>query len=136
MMKRLLVMLLIVGGCFLICPAPVRAANLFSGDCSGSASSSAVCSDTAADNKVGDPNPLITKFNDITTILAVIGGIGAVIMILVGAIRYITSGSDISTNTRTDNDVEDAKKTISGAVVGLVVIVLAKVIITYVVNRL
>ena len=93
---------------------------------------------SGADCKINQPFPsddcgILIK---ITRIVAYLAGAFAVIMILVGAVRFITSGTDVSTGSRTDTDVEDAKRTISSALIGLVVIILAQAIITFVVRRL
>jgi hypothetical protein len=51
-------------------------------------------------------------------------------------LKFITSGSNVSTGSRTDTDVEDARRGLGNAVIGLVVIVLARTLIIYIVNRL
>ena len=49
-------------------------------------------------------------------------------MIIIGGLRYITSGGD-------SGNVTGAKNTILYAVVGLIVVALAQVIVRFVVNR-
>ena len=111
-----------------------NAYNAYRGvDCSGSKASSAVCTDKNSGNPLYGPDGVLIK---ITNIVAFIAGAIAVIMILVGSIRFITSGSDISKGSRVDTDVEAARDTIVNALIGLAIIVLAKIIITYVVSRL
>jgi hypothetical protein len=73
--------------------------------------------------------------DEVTNIIAYIAGAGAIIIIIVSAFKLITSGSDSSTNSRTDNDVEDARRSIVGAVIGLAIIALAKTIIIYVTSK-
>ncbi len=63
--------------------------------------------------------------NIINTILYVLGAI-AVIMIIIGGIRYVTSGGDAA-------GVKGAKDTILYAIVGLVVAIMAYAIVNFVV---
>jgi hypothetical protein len=49
-------------------------------------------------------------------------------MIMVSGFRYITSGGDAQ-------KISSAKNTLVGAIIGLVVIVLARVIITFVLSK-
>jgi hypothetical protein len=73
-----------------------------------------------------------TKLNDILTlvvnIFSLIVGVVAVIMIIVGGLRYITSGGESS-------NVSTAKNTIIYAVVGLVVVALAQFIVHFVLAK-
>lgn len=136
MMKRILITLsILLTSAAVVFPATTSAFNTYQADCSGKAAKSTVCSDPASSsgNPLAGPDGVLLK---ITNIVAYIAGAVAIIMILVSSIRFITSGSDISTNTRTDDDVEKAKNTIAGALIGLAIIILAKVIISYVVRRL
>jgi hypothetical protein len=75
---------------------------------------------------IAGPGGLI---NDITQLVSVVAGIAAVIMIMVGGFMYITSGGD-------SGKIQEAKKTLTWSFIGLVVIVLARTIILFVVNRL
>jgi glucose uptake protein GlcU len=63
----------------------------------------------------------------VSTLLFILG-ILAVIMIIVGGIRYVTSAGDASR-------VKAAKDTVMYSVVGLVVAILAYAIVTFVVGR-
>jgi hypothetical protein len=135
MKTRLLLLVATLFGIFYIAaPLTVGAFDPFGGvDCSGEQGNTAVCSDQHSGNPIAGPDGVLIK---ITNIVAYIAGAIAVIMILVGSIRFITSGSDISTGSRTDTDVEAARDTIVNALIGLAVIILAKVIITYVITKL
>jgi hypothetical protein len=64
----------------------------------------------------------------IVNILSLIVGIVAVIMIIVGGFRYVTSGGD-------SNNITSAKNTILYAIVGLVVVALAQFIVQFVVAK-
>lgn len=137
MIKKLL-LLALLAGCFMF-TMPVQAKDLFDSDVckGGDTSKSAVCTDNktvkADQDPFSGPNGLLYK---LTNIVAFVGGAAAIIMIMISGMRYITSGSDLSTNSRTDSDVEDAKHTLNNAVIGLVVIILARQIILFVLNRL
>ncbi|HSW37454.1 MAG TPA: hypothetical protein VLG37_03745 [Candidatus Saccharimonadales bacterium] len=119
----------------LFTPLPVAAAswNPFGGvDCS-QAADSAVCKDKTTTNPLVGSDGLLVK---VTHIIAIVAGAAAVIMILIGAFRLITSGSDISNNSRTDEDVKNARNTIANALIGLAIIVLAQTIISFVLSKI
>lgn len=65
----------------------------------------------------------------VINIISVVVGVVAVIMIIIGGLRYITSGGDSSS-------VSNAKNTILYAIVGLVVVALAQLIVRFVIARL
>lgn len=64
----------------------------------------------------------------VINIFSIIVGVIAVIMIIVGGLRYITSGGD-------SNKVSAAKTTIIYALVGLVIVALAQLIVHYVLGQ-
>jgi hypothetical protein len=74
-----------------------------------------------------------TKINDIVhtivNLLSAVVGIVAVIMIIVGGFRYITSGGN-------DTSVTSAKNTILYAIIGLVVVALAQLIVRFTLSKL
>lgn len=72
---------------------------------------------------------LPTLIQNIINVLLFIAGAVAVIMIILGAIRYITSNGDQA-------DVKAAKDTILYSVIGLVVAMLAFAIVNFVVSKL
>lgn len=63
----------------------------------------------------------------IVNILSIIVGIVAVIMIIFGGFRYITSGGD-------SGNVSSAKNTLIYAIVGLIIVALAQVIVHFVIQ--
>jgi hypothetical protein len=65
----------------------------------------------------------------IVNLLSAIVGIVAVIMIIVGGFRYITSGGN-------DASVTAAKNTILYAIIGLVVVALAQIIVRFTLSKL
>lgn len=111
---------LVVGvGASVLMPQSVGAVNVFD-QCSGNADSS-VC------KSQGDNAQSMIK-NVINLLLYVLGVI-AVIMIIVGGIRYTTSNGDSSA-------IKSAKDTILYSVVGLVVAILSFAIVNFVVTRI
>jgi len=64
----------------------------------------------------------------IVNILSIIAGIIAVIFIIIGGIKYITSSGEA-------NNIKAAKDTIMYAIVGLIVVALAQVIVRFVLNK-
>lgn len=64
----------------------------------------------------------------VINILSILVGVTAVIMIIIGGFRYITSGGD-STAT------SGAKNTILYAIIGLVIVAMAQVIVRFVINQ-
>jgi hypothetical protein len=79
-------------------------------------------SDPGAEDRVNT----IIKFA--INIFSVIVGIVAVVMIIVGGLRYITSGGEAS-------NVSTAKNTIVYAIVGLVIVALAQIIVRFVLSK-
>jgi hypothetical protein len=111
-------------------PASVSAAtttpDIYNNLCSGTnldlTQSNTDCSSGASNSNL---QSLLTK---IINIFSVVVGIIAVIMIIVGGLRYITSGGDTGR-------VGAAKTTIIYALVGLVVVALAQLIVRFVLNQ-
>jgi hypothetical protein len=64
----------------------------------------------------------------IVNILSWIVGVVAVIMIIIGGLKYVTSGGDAG-------NVSSAKNTILYAIIGLVVVLLAQIIVRFVVDQ-
>lgn len=104
-----------MGGALL--PATASAVNVFD-QCSGS--DSAVCKSTGDD--------ATNMVRDVVNLLLYVLGIIAVIMIVVGGIRYTTSNGNAS-------QIKEAKDTILYSIVGLVVAMLAFAIVNFVVGR-
>lgn len=145
MIKRLLPAIALLVLCLFAMPRPVAAYDFFQGACgSGGTSSSTVCQDQSAQN--GGPKDSNGNIVDpltgsegvlarITNIVSFVAGAAAVIIVMLSALKLITSGSDVSTGSRTDTDVEDARRGLANAVIGLVIIVAARVLLVYLLNR-
>jgi len=80
------------------------------------------CSDTA-----GSPN-VTSSITTAIDIFSWIAGIAAVIVVIVGGFKYITSAGD-------SNGVSSAKNTIMYALIGLIVVAFAQVIVKFVVKK-
>ena len=65
----------------------------------------------------------------VVNILSIVVGIIAIIYIIIGGIKYITSSGDA-------NNVTSAKNTIMYAIIGLVVVALAQLIVRFVLGRI
>ncbi len=97
------------------------------GLCSGAdlkfeSSPSGSCDAGGSEDKL---NELVTQ---IVNIFSVVVGIVAVIMIILGGFKYITSGGD-------SGNVTGAKNTILYAIIGLVVVALAQFIVKFVLGK-
>lgn len=96
-------------------------------DCGGKAASSTVCkSQGNTSNPVYGSDSILIK---VTNLIAVFAGVIAVFIIVIAGGRFVTSGGD-------SNNVSTAKNTILYALIGIVVIILARTIIVYVINHL
>lgn len=119
-------LILIVAALLVLGVTPAQAYDPYNGvECSGKAAKSAVCH-AQTSNPLAGPDSTIAH---ITTIVATIAGGIAIIILLVGSIRYITSGGDAG-------NVKKAKDTILYALIGIAVIVLARTLIIYVLLKL
>ncbi len=64
----------------------------------------------------------------VINLLSVVVGVVAVIMIIVGGLRYITSGGS-------DTSVTGAKNTILYAIIGLIIVALAQLLVRFVLSK-
>ena len=83
------------------------------------------CTGTETDNPTTQVNSLITT---IINIFSVVVGIVAVIFIIYGGFKYITSGGD-------SGNVTGAKNTILYAIIGLIIVALAQFIVRFVLAK-
>jgi hypothetical protein len=138
--RRLLPAIALLVLCLVAAPRPVSAYDFFKGGCNSDTANAVACqSQPATDSNGNSIDPLVGPdglLAHITNIVTIVAGAAAVILIIVSALKLITSGSDVSTGSRTDTDIEDARRALANAVIGLVVIVAARTIIVYLLNRL
>lgn len=90
--------------------------------------SEAATQDCEAQNTVDAGERVDSIVTSVVNVLSLIVGVAAVIMVMVGGMRYITSNGD-------SGQVGNAKNTILYAIVGLIVVALAQVIVRFVVNK-
>lgn len=115
--------LIVVGGALTLAAAPVLVDSVYAG-CSG-----AQCFTDGA-NAVGDTgggSDVNAIIKNIVNILLFLLGAIAVVMIIIGGIRYATSNGD-------SNQITAAKNTILYAVVGLLVAIFAYAIVNFVLD--
>jgi len=108
-----------------LCPTTDSNGNCTSGACAGNAASSATCQQATSQGKsdpIAGPDGIINKA---AGIIAIIAGIAAVIIIILGGFTYITSAGNAES-------AKKARQRILGAVIGLVVVFLAWSIVRYV----
>ena len=81
---------------------------------------------TTCDNS--DGTKVDSTVRNVVNLASLVVGVVAVIMVIVGGLKYVTSQGD-------SGGVSSAKNTILYAVVGLIIVALAQVIVRFVVNR-
>lgn len=137
MLKTLRKTLAIVGASLLLglVPAvtlgtPAYAADPI-GDClsQGSGLNAGLGGEECTPSETGEGSQKIQQIvTTIVNIFSIIVGIVAVIMIIWGGFKYITSGGD-------SGNITSAKNTIIYAIIGLVVVALAQFIVQFVLDR-
>ncbi|HEY1835816.1 MAG TPA: pilin [Candidatus Saccharimonadales bacterium] len=133
MIKKFKNVLVVAASVFaLMTPVLVPAAA--SADISSTDFSGNACSGTNGDLSGGDQNcgggtsALQKIIKTAIDIMSIIVGTVAVIMIIVGGLKYITSGGE-------SGNITGAKNTIVYALVGLVIVALAQFIVHFVLNK-
>lgn len=128
-MKNIFLAVVGLVGAALIATAPLPAAaapvDVFN-QCKNVGGTNNVCNDTAGKNALFGTNSIFKRIIDI--LLFLVGAV-AVIMIIIGGLRYVLSGGDQAA-------VKNAKNTILYAVVGLIIAILAFAIVQFVVRGL
>ncbi|MBA3758549.1 hypothetical protein H0X10_02865 [Candidatus Saccharibacteria bacterium] len=136
--KEILMSLMLLGSTLfapLALIAPVAAQDCLDGGGSADITGcldQGTCLDTSSDAGCGDQGDAESRVNEIIrlviNIFSLIVGVIAVIMIIIGGLKYITSGGDSS-------NVSGAKNTILYAIIGLVIVALAQVIVRFVLQK-
>jgi len=101
-----------------------------SGTCTG-VTNSTVCNDsqvsqTRNSNSIYGPNGILTKAVGLVSIAI---GIAAVIMLMIGGFKYITSAGNA-------NNINSAKRTVMFAIIGVLTALFAQGIILFVLDKL
>jgi hypothetical protein len=111
-------------------PAPAYAWSPFGDACpsGGAGSGSTVCGTEGSntDNTIAGSNGLIMK---IVNVIALVGGIAAVIIIIIAGLRFVTSGGS-------SDAVAGARRALIYSVVGLVILVLARTLVAFILGKL
>lgn len=121
MLKKISTILVSVFAIFVVALVPLTPAYADPKDVLNTCAGSAVC----GSNGTG----LFSIIKSVIQTMLFIAGIVAIIVIIIGAIRYITSSGDQS-------HVKSAKDTILYAVIGLVVAIMAFAIVGFVMDRI
>ena len=112
-----------------LAPATALAYDPLGGVCSsGQAQQSSLCQgrgDSSQDPLTGTKGLI----RGIANILAFVTGLGAVIIVIVAGLRYITANGDA-------NQAKKARDAIIAALIGIVIIVLADSIVGFVISRI
>jgi cytochrome bd-type quinol oxidase subunit 2 len=108
--------------------AAVTTKNLQDSLCTGSNVQLGGTNTTGCDGASNGNGKINDLLSQIVNIFSAIVGVIAVIMIIVGGLRYITSGGD-------SGKVGSAKNTLIYAIIGLVVVALAQVIVHFVISK-
>lgn len=111
------------------------------GTCAGLEKTSPVCQqkkEQAARPADKDKNPVVRVINTATNILALVAGIGAVIIIIYSGFVFVTAGGALGGQRSGDNPTRarQARSSLIGALIGLIIVALAWSIITFFTNRL
>jgi len=92
------------------------------------------CLDNGADNTdntvgVGTPEDRINKIvKTVINLFSFVVGIVSVVMIIIGGLKYITSGGDAG-------NITSAKNTILYAIIGLIIVAFAQLVVRFVLGR-
>jgi hypothetical protein len=119
-------LMLIVGLAAPLAPA-FAATDIFGDACKGAAADSAVCRQASEQNK-SQKNPVINAIRIIANGFALVAGVAAVIMIIIGGLTLVTSAGN------TEN-VAKARRRIIYSIIGLVVIALAWAVVRLITDR-
>ncbi|HEX5395337.1 MAG TPA: hypothetical protein VFW52_03250 [Candidatus Saccharimonadales bacterium] len=107
--------------------ASVSAFDLFPDSCSGQAQNSPVCQQArqqGTNDPISGPGGIINKA---ANIIAVITGIAAVIVIIIGGLNFITSSGNAEKTAL-------ARRQILGALIAVVIVALAWTLTTFIIN--
>ncbi len=123
-MKKTIMTVFAILSLSLAAVTPAVAIDVFQ-DCSGDAADTSICKASTTDKLFGEGS----LWNSILNVFTYIIGAVAVLMMLVGAFRYVTSSGDAS-------QVSAAKNTIMYSAVGIVVAISANALVNFVLTNL
>lgn len=122
-MKRIILTIFTVLSLTMLPYTSVQAVDVFP-QCNGTNANTVICTATRTDRLFGAGG----LWNTILNIFTYIIGAVAVLMIIIGGLRYTTSNGDPTTTT-------SAKNTILYAVIGLIVAMMANAIVNFVLTN-
>lgn len=121
--KKSLAILTLIFGLVLFTPISVTTFAQSADDvCRGVTAAGGSCTQSGAGTTVNEVIAVVVN------ILSTIVGIVAVIMLIIGGFKYVTSSGD-------SNNVQSAKNTILFAIVGLVIVAAARIIVGFVLEQ-
>lgn len=130
------IQIIAVSGLMLL-PIAALPAVAHAADCTGAdpniqgclSTGACLSADQAQCAAASDPNGSVDRIlTTVINIFSLVVGVVSVIMIIIGGLKYITSGGD-------SGNVSGAKNTILYAIIGLVIVALAQVIVHFVLTR-
>lgn len=120
---------LMAGFAFALVPVQsASAVNVFENGCSGAQGGSADTICGSATGKNGSGDELVPMIKTVINVLIFVVGIIAVIMIIVGGLRYTVSNGESA-------QLKAAKDTVMYSVIGLVVAIMAFAIVNFVLEQ-
>lgn len=126
--KRLVMSVMVVSGLSLATVPQLAVAQSKEDICEGiGLTSTGQPGQTTCDTPAGSPD-VNSTVETVINLLSLVVGIIAVVMVIVGGLKYILSSGD-------SNQLNSAKNTVLFALVGLAIVALAQVIVRFVVNR-
>lgn len=125
-MKRFIVSLFLLAG--LLSPALAPQASVYAQSAPGSNGRAEACKAIGGGGCDNGGDEVSRVIKVAINVLSAIGAVIAIITVIIGGMRYITSGGD-------SNNVSSAKNTIIYALVGLIIIAFAQVIVQFVLER-
>jgi hypothetical protein len=82
-------------------------------------------------------NPIVNTIHEVANFIALVAGIVAVIVIIISGFNYVTAGGAVGGQRGGDpNKAKSARSSLIGAVIGLLIIVFAWSIITFLTGAL
>lgn len=112
-------------------PAYINAANPLEAVCSRPAAQNSPTCQQYLNQKAANTNPVVNTIRTAANLIAIVAGIGAVIIIIISGFKYVTAGGgDSPTKSK------EAQSTLTGAVIGLIIVALAWAIVNFVTNAL
>jgi Type IV secretion system pilin len=125
-MKRFIVSLFLLVG--LLSPVVVPQASIYAQSAPGSNGRDEACKAIGGGGCDNGGQKVSEVIRTAINVLSAIGAVIAIITVIIGGMRYITSGGD-------SNNVSSAKNTIIYALIGLLIIAFAQIIVQFVLER-